>query len=81
VLQESNQPRALQLAMSTPLELLSTKDAQQSTERYTHDGRLFGRGVRDQELDGNRETRHKIYTGSGRQDDVKPYVLCSIGLY
>jgi hypothetical protein len=81
VLQESNQPRALQLAMSTPLELLSTKDAQQSTEGYTHYGRLFDRGARDQELDGNRKTRHKIYTGLGRQDDVKPYVLCSIGLY
>ena len=47
----------------------------------THDGRLFGRGARDQELDGNRDTRHKIYTGSGCQCDVKPYVMCSVILY
>jgi hypothetical protein len=40
-----------------------------------HDGRLFGRGARDQEPDGNRDTRHKIYIGSGRQCDVCP-VLC-----
>ena len=33
----------------------------------SHEGRLVGRGARDQELDGNRDTRHKIYTGSGRQ--------------
>jgi hypothetical protein len=60
---------------------LSTKDDRQSTERYAHDGRLIDRGARDQELDGNRDTRHKIYIGSDRQDDIKPYVLCSIGLY
>jgi hypothetical protein len=39
---------------------LSTKDARQSTEWYTHDGILFERGARDQKLDGNRDTRHKI---------------------
>ena len=60
---------------------MSTKDARQSTEGYAHDGRLFSRGARDQELDGNRDTRHKIYTCSGRQCDVKPYVMCSVGLY
>ena len=60
---------------------LLTKDARQSTEGATHDGRLIGRGARDQELDGNRDTRHKIYTGSGHQRDVKPYVLCSVILY
>ena len=54
---------------------LSTKDARQSIEGATHDGRLFGRGARDQELDGNRDTRHKIYIGSGRQCDIEPYVL------
>jgi hypothetical protein len=32
---------------------LSTKNGRQSTEGYTHDGRLIGRGARDQELDGN----------------------------
>ena len=42
---------------------------------------MIGRGTHDQELDGNRDTRHKIYTGSGRQCDVKPYVMCSVGLY
>jgi hypothetical protein len=61
--------------------LVSTKDARQSTEGDTHHGRLIGRGARDQELDGNRDTRHKIYTGSGRQYDVKPYVPCSVYLY
>ena len=35
-------------------------------------------GARDQKPDGNRDTRHKIYTGSDRQYDIKPYVLCSI---
>ena len=60
---------------------MSTKDARQSTEGYTHDGRLIGRGARDQEPDGNRDTRHEIYTGSDSQDDIKPYVLCSVGLY
>ena len=60
---------------------LSTKDARQSTEGYAHDGRLFGRDARDKKLDGNRDTRHKIYTGLGHQYDVKPYVLCSVGLY
>jgi hypothetical protein len=48
---------------------------------YTHDGRLIGRGARNQEPDGNRDTRHKIYTGSGCQRDVKLYVLCSVILY
>ena len=47
----------------------------------SHEGRLIGRGVRDQELDGNRDTRNKIYTGSGHQCDVILYVLCSIDLY
>jgi hypothetical protein len=50
-------------------------------ERYPRDGRLIDRGARDQELDGNRDIRHKIYTGSGRRCDGKPYVLCSVGLY
>jgi hypothetical protein len=60
---------------------LSTKDARQATEGDVHYGRLFGRGASDQEPDGNRDTRHKIYIGSGRQCDVKPYVLCSVILY
>ena len=60
---------------------LSIKDARQSTEGDPHDGRLIDRGARDQELDGNRDTRHKIYTGSGHRCDVKPYVMCSVGLY
>ena len=60
---------------------LSTKDTRQSTEGYAHDGRLIGRGARDHKLDGNKDTRHKIYTGSGHQCDVKPYVMCSVGLY
>jgi hypothetical protein len=49
----------------TPLLMrqLSIKDAQQSTERATHDGRLIGRRASDQKLDGNRDTRHKIYIG------------------
>jgi hypothetical protein len=54
---------------------------QQSTEGYTHDGRLIGRGVHNLEPDGNRDTRHKIYIGLGRQRDVKPYILCSAILY
>jgi hypothetical protein len=37
--------------------------------------------VRNQELDVNRDIRHKIYIGSGHQRDVKPYVLCSVILY
>ena len=60
---------------------MSIKYRRQPTEGYAHDGKLIGRGARDQELDGNRDTIHKIYTGSGHQDDVKPYVLCSVGLY
>ena len=36
---------------------MSIKDARQSIEEATHDGRLIGRGARDQELDGNRDTR------------------------
>jgi hypothetical protein len=38
---------------------LSTKYRQQFTEGYVHDGRLIGRGTRDKELDGNRDTRHR----------------------
>jgi len=60
---------------------VSTKDARQSTEGYAHDGRLIGRGVCDQELDGNRDTRYKIYIGLGHQFDVKPYIMCSVILY
>jgi hypothetical protein len=60
---------------------LSTKYGRQFTEGYTHDGRLIGRGARNQELDGNWDTRRKIYTGLGRQRDVIPFVLCSICLY
>jgi hypothetical protein len=60
---------------------LSTNDARQSIEGAIRDDRLIGRGARDQELDDIRDTRHKIYTGSDRQCDVKPYVLCSVGLY
>ena len=37
----------------------SIKDARQSTEGTTHDGRLIGRGAHDQELDGNRDTRFR----------------------
>ena len=42
---------------------------------------MIGGGARDQELDGNRDTRHKIYTGLGRQLDITPYIMCSIILY
>jgi hypothetical protein len=62
-------------------ELLSMKCGWQSTEGYTHDGRLIGRGARNQEPDGNKNIRHKIYTGSGRQHGVKPYIMCSVILY
>jgi hypothetical protein len=55
--------------------VLSTKYGRQSTEEYTHDGRLIGRSACNQEPDGNRDIRHKIYIGSGHQRDVKPYVL------
>ena len=41
-------------------------------------GRLSVDGACNQEPDGYRDTRHKIYTGSDRQCDVKPYVLCSV---
>jgi hypothetical protein len=61
--------------------MVSMKYDRQSTEGYTHDGRLIGRGARNQKPDGNRDTRHKIYTGLGHQRDVKPYVLCSVILY
>jgi hypothetical protein len=53
----------------------------QSTGGYTHDGILISTGVHNQEPDGNSDTRHKIYTSSGRQRDVKPYILCSVILY
>jgi hypothetical protein len=59
---------------------LSTKYGRQSTEGYTHDGRLIGRCARNQEPDGNRDIRHKIYTSSGHQRDVKPYVLWVYGV-
>jgi hypothetical protein len=57
------------------------KYGRQSTARYTNDGRLIGRGARNEETDGNRDPRHKIYTGLGRQRDVKPYIMCSVILY
>jgi hypothetical protein len=57
---------------------VSMKYGRQSTEGYTHDGRLISRGAHNQEPDGNRDTRHKIYTGSGHQREVKPYILCSV---
>jgi hypothetical protein len=57
------------------------KYGRQSTEGGTHDGRLIGRGARKQEPDGNRDTRHKVYTCLGRHRDVIPYVLCSVYLY
>jgi hypothetical protein len=43
--------------MPLPSGLVLTKYRQQSTEGYAHDGRLCGRGTRDQELDGNTSTR------------------------
>ena len=63
------------------IEPLSTKYRQQSNEGYAHNGRLFCRGARDQELDGNKDTRCKFYIGSDRQDDIKPYILCSVSFY
>jgi hypothetical protein len=60
---------------------LSTKYGRQSTERYTHDDRLISRGARNQEPDDNRYTRHKIYTGSSHQHDVKLYIMCFVILY
>jgi hypothetical protein len=45
---------------------LSTKYGRQSTEGYIHDGRLIGRDASNHKPDGNRNTRHKIYTGSCR---------------
>ena len=50
----------------------------QSTEGGARGGRLSVDGACNQEPDGYRDTRHKIYTGSGRQCGVKPYVLCSV---
>jgi hypothetical protein len=63
-----------------PLGRLSTKLARQSTKGRPEVVDLC-RGERDQERDSNRDTRHKIYTGSGCQRDVKPYVMCSVVLY
>jgi hypothetical protein len=60
---------------------VSIEYRRQSTKGYVYDSKLIGRGARDQELDGKRDTRHKIYICSDHQDDVKPYVLCSVGLY
>jgi hypothetical protein len=68
-------------ARPLPGATLLTKCGRQSTEGYIHDGRLIGRGARNQEPDGNRDTRHKIYTTSDRQHGVKPYILCSVILY
>ena len=67
----------------TPLPGASTIDKRCSVvlRGVSHEDRLIGRGACDQELDGNRDTRHKIYTGLGRQCDVKLYILCSVGLY
>jgi hypothetical protein len=50
-------------------------------QEATHDGKLIDRCARDQKPDGNRDAKHKIYTGSDRQDDVKSYVMCSVNLY
>ena len=57
---------------------LSTKYGRQSTEGGARGGRLSVDGACNQEPDGYRGTRHKIYTGSGHQCGVKPYVLCSV---
>ena len=54
------------------------KYGRQSTEGGARGGRLSIDGACNQEPDGYRGTRHKIYTGSGRQCGVKPYVLCSV---
>jgi hypothetical protein len=59
---------------------MSTRCDRQSTEGYTHDDRLIGRGTHDHESNGNRDTRHKIYIVLGRQHNVKPYIMCSHGL-
>ena len=44
--------------------VVSTKYGRQSTEGYAHDGRLSVDGACNQEPDGYKGTRHKIYTGS-----------------
>ena len=36
---------------------LSTKYHRLSTEGYAHDGRLFGTGALENEIDGNKDTR------------------------
>ena len=54
---------------------MSTKPGRQSTEGYTHGSRLNGRGARNwNQMVTDAET--VIQTGSGRQVDVIPYVLC-----
>jgi hypothetical protein len=58
---------------------LSIKYDWQSTEWYIHNDRLIGRGARNQKPDGNKDTRYKIYTGLGRQHDIK--ILCPVLCY
>jgi hypothetical protein len=58
---------------------LSIKYDRQSIEWYTHNGRLVSRGARNQKPDGNRDIRYKIYTGLGRQRDIK--ILCPVLCY
>jgi hypothetical protein len=62
---------------------MSTKYGRQSIEGYAHDGDLSVDRCARHEPDDNRtqDIRHKIYTGSGSQHDVKPYILCSVILY
>jgi hypothetical protein len=50
-----------QHARPLPSAPLSTKYGRQSIEGYTHDDRLIGRGARNQEPDGNRDTRQKKF--------------------
>jgi hypothetical protein len=57
------------------------KRGRQSIKGYARDGDLSVDRCARHELDGNRTERHKIYTGSDRQDDVKPYIMCSVILY
>jgi hypothetical protein len=52
--------------------LVSTKDARQSTKGATCDGRLIGEVS---EIKSEIVTKHKIYTGSGRQLDVIPNLV------
>ena len=56
----------------------STKEVRQSTEGATHDGKLIGRGARDQELDGDTKRRDSDLDRLGpsdRRNTLRPVSL------